>query len=96
MVMSEFSYEEVKKELEELRDEIKELKEILKDLTFLLAVDSTENMQVTENTSALLRGEVPQSCKTAHFKLREHVTEIASRWNSERARDLKKHLFGHE
>lgn len=94
--MTDFSYESLRKELEELKDEINELKEILKDLIFLLAVDATENMQVTENTSALLRGEVPQSCKTAHFKLREHVTEIASRWNYERTRDLKKHLFGHE
>lgn len=87
---------EVLSELQTLRKSIEELKEILADLVFLLAVDSTENMQVTENTSKLLRGEVPTSCRTAHFRLREHIVQIASRWNKDRTLDLKKHLFGHE
>lgn len=94
--MSENFQKEILDELSELKKEIKELKEVLRDLVFLLAVDSSENMQVTENTSSLLRGEVPASCKTAHFRLREHITQIASKWEPDRTKDLKKHLFGHE
>ncbi|MCX7832233.1 MAG: hypothetical protein N2440_04990 [Actinobacteria bacterium] len=88
--------EKLVEELKNLRQEISELKEVLADILFILSVDSTETMQVTENTSQLLRGEVPSSCRTAHFRLREHIIQIASRWNKDRASDLRKHLFGHD
>jgi hypothetical protein len=94
--MDRENFEDIAKLIGDLKTEIKELKELLADFIFLLAVESTETMQVTENTSALLRGEVPTSCKTAHFRLREHIVQIASRWNKDRTLDLKKHLFGHD
>jgi hypothetical protein len=94
--MDRENFEDIVKLIGDLKTEIKELKELLADFIFLLAVESTETMQVTENTSALLRGEVPTSCKTAHFRLREHIVQIASRWNKDRTLDLKKHLFGHD
>lgn len=87
---------EIEKEVQELKRELEEIKKLLKDLIFVAAVDATETMQVTENTSALLRGEVPGTCKTAHFRLRERITEITDAWAEESSRDLKKHLFGHD
>lgn len=88
--------ESLVEELKCLRKEISELKEAIADMLFVLAVNSTETMQVTENTSQLLRIEVPTSCRTAHFRLREHIVKIANRWNKDRASDLRKHLFGHD
>ena len=88
--------EELVREIAELRTEIKQLSELTKDLIFVLAVEATETMQVTENTSTMLRGEVPLSCRTAHYRLREHIVQIATKWNKDRSIDLKKHLFGHD
>lgn len=84
------------REIQELKKELEEIKRLLKDLIFVAAVDATETMQVTENTSALLRGEVPGTCKTAHFRLRERITEITDAWAEENSKDLKRHLFGHD
>lgn len=90
------SAEDLAREIAELKAKIKELGELIRDLIFVLAVEATETMQVTENTSAMLRGEVPSSCRTAHYRLREHIVQIASKWNKDRTADLKKHLFGHD
>lgn len=87
---------EIKETLEKISQELGEIKEILADIAFILAVDSTENIQVTENTSKIVNKEVPPSCRTSHFRLREHIVQIASKWNKDRVLDLKKHLFGHE
>lgn len=82
-------------ELRSLKEELSEIKTILRELIFIAAVDATETIQITENTSKMLRGEVPEGCQASHFRLRENIVESASRWNEEKVKDLKKHLFGH-
>lgn len=94
--MTEEKLGELQEEIKELRNELREVKEVLSDIAYLLSLQATEVIQITENTSSMLRGEVPSSCKSAHFNLREHAAQIAVKWNSERAGDLKKHLFGHD
>lgn len=84
------------KALLELKKELAEIKEILKDLIFISAVGATENIQTTENTSSLLRGEVPEGCKMSHLKIRERILEATDRWSGRESKDLKEHLFGHK
>ena len=86
----------IKNELEEVKKELLKIRELLADLLFVLAVQATEAIQTTENTSALLRGSFPESCRTAHVRLREDIIEISEKWRSVPSKDLKKHLFGHE
>ncbi len=93
--MNNLEEKELIKELNKLKDELSEIKSILKELIFISAVDATETIQVTENTSKMLRGEVPEGCQVSHFRLRENIVDSASKWNEEKVKDLKKHLFGH-
>lgn len=83
-------------EVRALREEVRELREAVADLVFVLAVQATESIQITENTSALLRGAVPEGCRIDHMRLREDVLEVSERWRRQLTKDLKKHLFGHE
>jgi hypothetical protein len=47
---------------------------LLKDLVWLNAVIATELIQITENTSAILRhGEIPESCRVEHRSLSASV-----------------------
>ena len=87
---------EMEKELEAIRQELAEIKELLKELIYITAVGATETIQITENTSAMLRGEVPKSCSTAHLRLREDITELTDKSLPEKSSNLKKHLFGHD
>lgn len=86
----------LEEEIQALRKELREVKDLLKDLIFVASVDATETMQVTENTSAILRGEVPGGCTEAHARLRENIVGISSKWSEKETADLKRHLFGHE
>lgn len=86
---------ELVEEFKKVKEELSEIKSILKELIFIAAVDATETMQVTENTSRMLRGEVPEGCQVSHFRLRENIIESVLKWNGEKVKDLKKHLFGH-
>lgn len=88
--------DELKATVESLKKEISELKELLADVVFIISVMSTEVIQQTENSSKALHGEVPAGCRSAHYRLREHIVQISSKWNRDRTADLKKHLFGHD
>ncbi|MDI6688998.1 MAG: hypothetical protein QMD66_04165 [Actinomycetota bacterium] len=68
---------------------------VLKDLIWLNGVIATELIQITENTSAAIRGEIPQSCKIEHSKLREQAIEIVSRYCPEKVHNLKDHILKH-
>ncbi|WML67627.1 MAG: hypothetical protein METHP_01170 [Methanoregula sp. SKADARSKE-2] len=58
-----------------------ETKEMLKDLIWLNAVIATELIQVTENTSAIVRkSPPPASCLTKHNELRRIALAIAERY----------------
>ncbi|GEM_PF-171687 len=72
-----------------------EEKAMLADLIWLNAVIATELIQITENTSAILRKEPPpQSCLEEHCALRNVALAIADRYRP--GTGLKEHLVGHQ
>ncbi len=73
----------------------KELGEMLSDLIWLNALIATELIQVTENTSSILRrGPVPPNCLIEHRALKEIALAIAEKYRREVA--LREHLSGHQ
>lgn len=76
--------------------EEKEVASLLKKLIFLSAVNAAELLQITENTSAILRKrEVPAKCLEAHQKIRKEIIKIAKEVAPEEAGSLEKHLGTH-
>ncbi|MDD1704809.1 MAG: hypothetical protein LUP97_06265 [Methanoregula sp.] len=72
-----------------------ETKEMLKDLIWLNAVIATELIQVTENTSAIVRkSPPPESCLTEHNELRRTALAIAERYRE--GTMLSQHLLKHQ
>ncbi|MCU0632604.1 MAG: hypothetical protein MUC66_06480 [Methanolinea sp.] len=72
-----------------------EEKVMLADLIWLNAVIATELLQITENTSAILRKEPPPpSCLEDHRRLRGVAIAIAERYHP--GSGLKDHLMGHQ
>lgn len=68
---------------------------MLADLIWLNAVIATELIQITQNTSAILRGAAPpESCLRDHAELRSAALAIAERYRSEPA--FARHLGGHQ
>jgi hypothetical protein len=69
--------------------------EMLKDLLWLNAVIATELMQITENSSALLRkSPPPESCIGEHGEMRRIALAIAEKYRNEEI--FRKHLTGHQ
>jgi hypothetical protein len=72
-----------------------ETESLLRDLVWLNAVIATELIQITENTSSILRkSSPPASCIADHKRLREIALSIAERCNPDGT--LRTHLTGHE
>ncbi|WP_298665238.1 hypothetical protein [uncultured Methanofollis sp.] len=70
-------------------------KEMLKDLIWLNAVIATELIQITENTSQILRKEAPPAtCRADHQALRETALAMAEKYRPGTA--LPRHLRGHQ
>ncbi|MFA5331298.1 MAG: hypothetical protein WC342_02860 [Methanoregula sp.] len=75
--------------------EDKEIKEMLGDLIWLNAVIATELIQITENTSAILRkSPPPETCIRDHQELRATALAIAEKYHKETA--LARHLGKHQ
>lgn len=75
--------------------EDKELKEMLGDLIWLNALIATELIQITENTSAILRkSPPPETCIRDHQELRATALAIAEKYHNETA--LARHLGKHQ
>lgn len=55
--------------------------EIMKDLVKINSIIATELIQLVENSSSQLRGEIPDSCKVQHLELRKDIINIAEKWN---------------
>ena len=73
----------------------KEIKEMLADLIWLNALIATELIQVTENTSAILRkSPPPESCLVEHAALRNTALSIARRYCQNTM--LEQHLNKHQ
>ncbi len=72
-----------------------ETKEMLADLIWLNALIATELLQVTENTSAILRKTTPPaSCLAEHNALRATALAIAEKYRKNTV--LAQHLTGHQ
>lgn len=75
-------------------NEVMELREILQDLIWLNVVIATEIIQITENTSAILRKTTPPvTCLEEHQALRQIALAIAEKYRKENS--LRDHLTGH-
>jgi hypothetical protein len=68
---------------------------VLKDLVKINAVMATELIQLVENSSTQLRGEIPDRCKVEHSQLRKDVIEIAQKWHAD-CDVLRKHNLKHD
>ena len=72
-----------------------EIKEMLADLIWLNAVIATELIQITENTSAILRkSPPPESCLAEHLELRKTALSMAEKYRP--ATVLGEHLLKHQ
>lgn len=70
-------------------------KDMLADLIWLNAVVATELIQITENTSAIVRkSSPPASCLAEHHALRETALAIAEKYRPGTA--LAQHLGKHQ
>ena len=78
-----------------MEHETNQLAEMLKDLIKINAVIATEMIQLVENSSRQIRGEVPESCLRQHAKLKQEVVEIAEKWQRD-CEMLRKHNLAHE
>jgi hypothetical protein len=73
----------------------KEIKEMLADLIWLNALIATELIQVTENSSAILRkSPPPESCLLEHQALRETALFMAEKYRP--GTMLSQHLTKHQ
>ena len=76
-----------------MKDTQVEQLEILKDMIKLNSIVATELIQLVENSSRQLRGDIPDTCKIQHGELRQQVVDIAEKWNDNcemlRAHNLK-------
>ncbi len=75
--------------------ETDETREMLSDLIWLNALIATELIQITENTSAILRNTPPPaSCLADHNALRTTALNIAEKYRKDPA--LARHLGTHQ
>lgn len=72
-----------------------ETKEMLADLIWLNSVIATELIQITENTSAILRKTPPpESCLAEHNELKKTALRMAEKYRP--ATVLGQHLLKHQ
>jgi len=71
------------------------LTSILKDLIKLNAIMATEMIQLVENSSRQLRGQIPESCLAEHGRLRQEIVAIVENWNGECCA-LRQHNLKHD
>ena len=74
------------------RDDVEDM---LKDLIKINAVIATELIQLVENSSRQIRGEIPESCRIQHGQLKEEIVAIAEKWHSH-CDMLRSHNVGHK
>ena len=78
-----------------MQDTQAQLLAAVRDLIQINAVVATELIQLVENSSRQLRGELPDACRVQHGELRRQVVEIAERWG-EGCETLRAHNLGHD
>jgi len=85
----------VQQKEETMPSDQQQLLEVLKDLIKINSVIATELIQLVENSSKQLRGEIPESCVLQHGLLRKEVVELAEKWNNN-CDTLRTHNLKHE
>ena len=78
-----------------MKDPQTQLLAAVRDLIQINAVVATELIQLVENTSRQLRGEIPDRCRREHGELRRQVVEIAERWSGD-CEILRTHNLSHD
>ncbi|MCJ7771904.1 MAG: hypothetical protein MUP22_02100 [Desulfobacterales bacterium] len=78
-----------------MADDHQQMVELLKDLVKINAIIATELIQLVENSSKQLRGDIPESCKIQHGELRKEVVELAEKW-SNNCNILRSHNLKHD
>ena len=78
-----------------MHDNQSELFTLLTDLIKMNAIIGTELIQLVENSSRQIHGEIPESCKVQHTALKKEMIEIAEKWNPD-CNLLKVHNLEHE
>jgi len=71
-----------------------EMVSLLKDLIKVNAIIATELIQLVENSSKQLRGDIPKACKVQHGRLKKEVVEIAEKWHPN-CEMIRKHNLDH-
>jgi hypothetical protein len=77
------------------KDQEHDFKNMLQDLIWLNGVIATELIQLVENSSAALRGSVPEKCLVQHNELRQQALQIVARNCGQDVSSLEKHIKGH-
>ena len=72
-----------------------DLKNMLRDLIWLNGLIATELIQLVENSSASLRGSVPEKCLLQHHRLKQGAIERVARHCPNDVASLEKHVLGH-
>ena len=72
-----------------------QMEDMLKDLVKLNAVIATELIQLVENSSRQLRGEIPDTCRVQHGRLRKEIVQIAEKWHDS-CQMLREHNLSHD
>ena len=75
--------------------EDKKIAALLKDMIKINAIIATEMIQLVENSSQQLRGDIPDSCRVQHGALRKEIVEIAEKWHPDCSM-VRKHNLDHE
>jgi hypothetical protein len=78
-----------------MTDNSETLAELLKDSIFINAVIATELIQLVENSSRQIRGNIPESCVAEHRQLKERIVRIAEKWNAQ-SDIIRKHSLNHD
>ena len=78
-----------------MQDNPSPIEAMLRDLIKLNAVIATELIQLVENSSRRLHGDIPESCRVQHGTLRREIVEIAEKWH-DGCRMLRRHNLDHE
>jgi len=75
-------------------DSLTRIEQMLGDLVWLNAVIATELIQITENSSSILRKEAPPAtCLEDHNAIRAEALRIIGQYSTDAT--LRRHLTGH-
>ena len=74
-----------------------DIKELLKDILIVNSIIAAETLQITENTSKIVRksSEIPEHCQISHDNLRIQIINILKKHVGDQAKILDEHIITH-